>query len=87
MNVPGPHVKTGQNPNKNWSFSAMWAIAVRPTLWIEGMLGLGSMTKGGRVSQRYLAWRSTTAYGQPQPVVPPDLVEYLAWRKRMRGMQ
>lgn len=86
MTEAGLLTTTEQSPTKNWSFPAIWAIAIRPTLWTEGVLGLISMTRRGRVPERYVSWRATTAYGHQQPVTPEDLVEYLVWRKRMRRL-
>ncbi|HEX6947217.1 MAG TPA: hypothetical protein VF246_07685 [Acidimicrobiia bacterium] len=67
----------------------LWAVLGRPRLWGEAIRAALSVRRRGRLgpSTAYLRWRSQTAYGEAIAVPARDFVEYLEWRRRMRGMR
>jgi hypothetical protein len=61
----------------------------KPGLWGEAIRAALSVRRKGRLgpSRAYLRWRSQTAYGEAIAVPANDFVDYLEWRKRMRGLR
>ena len=62
-------------------------LARRPLLLTEAMRSfLATRRRGGvKPGSAYLAWRSYTAYGDPSvSFQTEDLIQFLAWRRRLR---
>ena len=57
-----------------------WAVLRRPRLWPEALRQLPATASG-----RYRAFRSVTAYGDPQRLpAPADVVAWLRWARSFR---
>lgn len=70
--------------------SVVKALLKEPVLLIEAVRAFFSVRRrsGVFVSSVYLDWRIATAYGTSKTTMPTeDLVHYLRWRRRMRGLQ
>jgi hypothetical protein len=75
--------------------AAMAAVATRPSLWPTAVrVGARLAPRGWwhrppflpRPDRRYLAFRATTQYGDPDhPLEPGDVVQYLRWCRSMRA--
>lgn len=63
------------------------AVLARPSLWLEAVRSLLAVRRRSRPwpSAAYLRWRSHTAYGDVASIPARDFVEFLEWRRRMRG--
>ena len=61
----------------------------RPGLWGEAIRAAASVRRRGRIgpSSAYLSWRSHTAYGETMSFPGRDFIDFLEWRRRMRGLR
>ncbi len=85
---------TGSRPGAAASRRAIWTVARRPRLWVEGLRAAGATAprRWWRTppflptpDPRYMDWRVTTAYGSPDAeVAQDDVAAFLRWRGRMR---
>jgi hypothetical protein len=64
------------------------ALLRRPMLLVEAVRALLALRRHGGPgsSTAYLHWRTVTAYGSDAAFPSRDLLEFLAWRKRMRSL-
>jgi hypothetical protein len=65
------------------------AVARNPRLAVEAVRAAAALRprrrQGVGAVDRYLAWRSLTAHGDPaSPPSPEETAAFLAWRRRMR---
>lgn len=67
----------------------VWPLMGKPKLWGEALRAAWSVRRRGRLgpSIAYLSWRSQTAYGEVMPLPAGDFVDFLEWRRRMRGLR
>jgi len=69
---------------------SLGSLARHPDLWVEAIRASRSAAPGRSVlpDPLYTAWRRETAYGhRDAPMPAKDLVEFLRWRKRQRGLR
>ena len=79
-----------------WFRGAFLAVAARPGLWPVALVQLFRLARPGwwrrwppvpRPDPSYLRFRLQTAYGDPnRPPDPADVVTYLEWCRRERGV-
>lgn len=65
------------------------AVARHPLLAVEALRAAAALAprrgQGVGAVDRYLAWRSVTAHGDPATApTSGEVAEFLAWRRRMR---
>ena len=81
-------------PGRRMPAGTVSAVARRPDLWSEAVRSAFAMSAAGWWRRapflpvpepRYLAWRTSTAYGSADShIQPDDLVAYLEWRRAFR---
>jgi hypothetical protein len=73
-------------PNSDGWSRHIGALARRPALLAEALRMFLAIRRRARInsSRAYLRWREMTAYGDPSPITTTDLIDFLAWRRRLR---
>jgi len=89
-------VTAGTRPSARWIVRAATAVLVHPGLWWTALMQLLVLASPGwwrhwppvpRPDAAYLGFRLQTAYGDPEhEPEPADVVDYLKWCRRMRGL-
>ena len=89
LSLEGTHTVGGHVFGKLGVGGLIWPLAVKPRLWGEAWRAARSVRRKGRFgpSTAYLNWRSHTAYGEAMPVPARDFLDFLEWRRRMRGLR